>query len=67
MVRVWNPDTGRNTTRITLEGPSAGDGSSSSSTLVWSVLMLSGHTLVTGDSLGHTQFWDVRFGTLLQV
>ena len=36
-------------------------------TLVWSVKALNdGNTIVSGDSLGHTAFWDLSFGTLLQ-
>ncbi|CAM9757783.1 unnamed protein product [Chrysoparadoxa australica] len=35
-------------------------------TLVWSLLALGRDTLVTGDSLGHMQFWDTASGSLLQ-
>jgi WD40 repeat protein len=35
-------------------------------TLVWSITFLSGNTLLSGDSLGNLQIWDLEFGTLLQ-
>lgn len=35
-------------------------------TLVWAVKILADGTLVSGDSWGRTQFWDGKFGTLLQ-
>ncbi len=34
---------------------------------VWRVLVLPDGTLVSADSDGAVQFWDGRFGTLLQV
>ncbi|XP_004349884.1 hypothetical protein CAOG_01364 [Capsaspora owczarzaki ATCC 30864] len=34
-------------------------------TLVWAVRVMSDGTIVSGDSLGHTQFWNGQFGTLL--
>eukprot|EP01135_Chromosphaera_perkinsii_P010028 Nk52_evm63s1992 gene=Nk52_evmTU63s1992 len=36
------------------------------STLIWSVKVLSNGNLISGDSLGNTQMWDGKFGTLLQ-
>jgi U3 small nucleolar RNA-associated protein 4 len=35
-------------------------------TRVWKLLFLSDGTVVSGDSLGHVQFWDGHTGTLLQ-
>jgi U3 small nucleolar RNA-associated protein 4 len=35
-------------------------------TRVWALKVLSDGTLVSGDSLGHVQFWDGKTGTLLQ-
>jgi U3 small nucleolar RNA-associated protein 4 len=35
-------------------------------TRVWALLTLSDGTVVSGDSLGHVQFWDGSTGTLLQ-
>lgn len=36
------------------------------STVVWSLLVLSDMTVVSGDSLGHVQMWDGNVGTLLK-
>lgn len=36
------------------------------STLIWSIYLTKDMTIVTGDSLGQTQFWDANHGTLLQ-
>ena len=33
------------------------------STLVWKILVLNDYTIVTGDSVGHVQFWDGRRGS----
>lgn len=33
---------------------------------VWSVMVLSDGTMVSGDSTGTLQFWDGQHGTLLQ-
>ena len=35
-------------------------------TRVWSLLLLDDMTIVSGDSLGHVQFWDGKLGTLLR-
>ena len=35
-------------------------------TYVWSVVFLSGSTLMSGDSLGNLQVWELEFGTLRQ-
>lgn len=35
-------------------------------TRIWSLLLLDDLTVVSGDSLGHVQFWDGNLGTLLQ-
>jgi U3 small nucleolar RNA-associated protein 4 len=35
-------------------------------TRVWALLALSDGTVISGDSLGHVQFWDGSTGTLLQ-
>ena len=34
-------------------------------TIVWSLKVLSDHTLISGDSLGHVQFWDGYTGSLI--
>lgn len=35
-------------------------------TRVWALLALSDGTVVSGDSLGHVQFWDGKTGTMIQ-
>eukprot|EP00547_Thalassionema_nitzschioides_P004694 CAMPEP_0194217950 /NCGR_PEP_ID=MMETSP0156-20130528/22581_1 /TAXON_ID=33649 /ORGANISM="Thalassionema nitzschioides, Strain L26-B" /LENGTH=948 /DNA_ID=CAMNT_0038947129 /DNA_START=26 /DNA_END=2872 /DNA_ORIENTATION=- len=35
-------------------------------TLVWDLVALADGTVVSGDSLGHVQFWDGKTGTMLQ-
>ena len=34
-------------------------------TLIWSIYLTSDMTIISGDSLGQTQFWDAKMGTLL--
>ena len=41
--------------------------SSLAAACVWQLLVLPDGTVVSGDSEGAVQFWDGRFGTLLQV
>lgn len=60
-LHVWNADTGREMTRITVDGLS----SSGEPPCIWSVLVLSDGTIVSGDSLGQVSFWDGKFGTML--
>ena len=36
------------------------------STLTWSIYLTKDMTIITGNSLGQTQFWDANHGTLLQ-
>lgn len=36
------------------------------STLIWSIHLTKDMTIITGNSLGQTQFWDANVGTLLQ-
>lgn len=40
--------------------------SKSREVVVWSLLFLSDHTVVSGDSTGKVQFWDGRTGTLIR-
>jgi len=35
-------------------------------TKIWALKVLDDHTIVSGDSLGHVQFWDGKLGTLIQ-
>lgn len=60
-LHVWNTETGREITRITVDGMSA----SGDTPCIWTVKILSDGTIVSGDSLGQVTFWDGRFGTML--
>jgi U3 small nucleolar RNA-associated protein 4 len=57
-IRLWDFANGRGLSHIAVE--SFGE----ELTIVWSVKVLSPQSLVSGDSLGHVQFWDIKFGTL---
>lgn len=60
LIRMWDVATGRNTERITVERLGG------QPTLIWALQLLSDGTIVSGDSLGHVQFWNSRFATLIQ-
>eukprot|EP01134_Creolimax_fragrantissima_P004669 CFRG4669T1 len=60
VVNKWSVTSGRSTMHITIAD------FLKESTLVWAIAILSDFTIVTGDSLGNTQFWDGAFGTLQQ-
>jgi U3 small nucleolar RNA-associated protein 4 len=57
-IRVLTAATGRTRMRITLGS------TSDTPTLVWSVCVLKDMTIVSGDSRGHTEFWNGTYGTL---
>jgi U3 small nucleolar RNA-associated protein 4 len=59
-LHVWNVDSGREVTRITVDGVQG-----NSPPCIWSVLVLQDGTIVSGDSLGQVTFWDGRFGTMV--
>ena len=59
-MRVYDVKTGRVTMNMTTDNLKSGN------TMVWSVNFLKDSTIVMGDSLGNTQFWDGITGTLLQ-
>ncbi|XP_002156689.4 U3 small nucleolar RNA-associated protein 4 homolog [Hydra vulgaris] len=59
-IRVYNVKSGRVSVTMTT------DNLKSNRTMVWSVNFLKDSTIITGDSLGNTQFWDGMTGTLLQ-
>jgi len=59
-VRVYNVVTGHCNLRITV------DEFQSRSTLIWAIHITRDFVIITGDSLGNTQFWDGSHGTLLQ-
>eukprot|EP00736_Rhodelphis_marinus_P011539 Rmarinus@m.12070 len=58
-IRRWD-SMGRCTLRITVEQLGR-----KQNTLVWALAVLPDRTLVSGDSLGNTQFWDGDHGTLI--
>ncbi|KAM6946210.1 U3 small nucleolar RNA-associated protein 4 homolog [Aplochiton taeniatus] len=64
MIRIFNVKSGNGTHRLLVE---RGAGAPKSrEVVVWSVVFLSDHTLVSGDSAGKVQVWDGRTGTLVR-
>jgi U3 small nucleolar RNA-associated protein 4 len=59
-IRQWEGKTGQALARIVLES-FGGEPS-----LVWALAVLDDMTVVSGNSRGQVQFWEGRFGTLLQ-
>ena len=58
-VRCVDADTGRSRFRIT------GDLMRGATTLIWSIIVLSDSTVITGDNRGHVQLWDGEAGVLM--
>ncbi|KAG0252120.1 U3 small nucleolar RNA-associated protein [Mortierella polycephala] len=56
----WDVELGRVVSRMTVDRVSGED------TLVWSVKILAGGNIVSGDSLGHVKFWDGTTSTMIQ-
>lgn len=64
MIRIFDVETGTATQRLLVE---RGVGTSGSrEVVVWAVVFLSNHTVVSGDSAGKVQVWDSVTGTLVQ-
>ncbi|KAK8968322.1 hypothetical protein KSP40_PGU005252 [Platanthera guangdongensis] len=63
LIRCWNTSSFQENYRITVGLGGLGSGPD---VCVWSLLFLRCETLVSGDSTGSVQFWDSRYGTLLQ-
>ncbi|KAI4375064.1 hypothetical protein MLD38_012976 [Melastoma candidum] len=63
-IRCWNVESCQEIYRITVGLGGLGSGPE---LCVWSLLALRSGTLVSADSTGSVQFWDSRYGTLLQV
>ncbi|XP_068168953.1 U3 small nucleolar RNA-associated protein 4 homolog [Antennarius striatus] len=64
MIRIFDAETGHATQRMLVE---RGCGASKSrEVVVWSVIFLSDHTIVSGDSAGKVQIWDGVTGTLIR-
>lgn len=59
-IRLWSLSTGRMVQRISVENFAGNP-----ATRVWSLAFPDNQTIVSGDSKGNTQFWDVGTGTLL--
>lgn len=59
-IRVYNVTTRHITSRIST------DKLREKNTLIWSINLTSDMTIISGDSLGQTQFWDAKMGTLLK-
>ena len=58
-IRVWDLETGHCSAHIRVQ-----DEAKEEKTLVWSLQVLADNTIVSGDSLGRTQFWNADFQTL---
>ncbi|XP_069385015.1 U3 small nucleolar RNA-associated protein 4 homolog [Paralichthys olivaceus] len=64
MIRIFDAETGRATHRLLVD---RGVGTSKSQeVVVWSVVFLSNHTIISGDSAGKVQIWDGHTGTLVR-
>ncbi|XP_061533384.1 U3 small nucleolar RNA-associated protein 4 homolog isoform X1 [Phycodurus eques] len=63
MIRIFDARTGHSAHRLLVE---RGVGAcKSKEVVVWSVVFLSNHTIVSGDSVGKVQMWDGVTGTLI--
>ncbi|XP_077372465.1 U3 small nucleolar RNA-associated protein 4 homolog [Festucalex cinctus] len=63
VIRIFDVETGHSTHRMLVE---RGVGASKSrEVVVWSVVFLSNHTIISGDSAGKVQLWDGITGTLV--
>ncbi|CAF88516.1 unnamed protein product, partial [Tetraodon nigroviridis] len=64
MIRIFDAHTGHATRRLLVE---RGAGAlKSREVVVWSLVFLPDHTVVSGDSAGKVQFWDGHTGTLIR-
>ena len=59
-IRIYNVITSRIVSRIST------DKLREKNTLIWAIHLTSDMTIISGDSLGQTQFWDGQMGTLLK-
>jgi len=60
-IRIYDVKSGQISTRISVADDNE------TKTMVWAIEILNDSmTIVTGDSCGHTQFWDGNTGTLIQ-
>ncbi|KAM6926737.1 U3 small nucleolar RNA-associated protein 4 homolog [Lycodopsis pacificus] len=64
MIRIFDAETGRATHRLLVERGVAA--SKSKEVVVWSVVFLSDHTIISSDSAGKVQIWDGLTGTLVR-
>lgn len=64
MIRIFDAETGHATHRLLVE---RGVGASKTKeVVVWSIVFLSDHTIISGDSAGKVQIWDGLTGTLVR-
>ncbi|XP_055365717.1 U3 small nucleolar RNA-associated protein 4 homolog isoform X2 [Betta splendens] len=64
MIQIFDAETGQATHRLLVEKRLRA--SKSVEVVVWSVVFLSDHTIVSGDSAGKVQMWDGSTGTLIR-
>ncbi|KAG5456351.1 MAG: WD40-repeat-containing domain protein, partial [Olpidium bornovanus] len=60
-INKYDVESGRSVARMLVE-----KASKSEHTIVWAIKVLADGTVVSGDSLGHVKFWDLRMGVLRQ-
>uniref|UniRef100_A0A3Q3VKZ8 Uncharacterized protein n=1 Tax=Mola mola TaxID=94237 RepID=A0A3Q3VKZ8_MOLML len=64
MIRIFDAKTGHATNRLLVERGVRE--SKSTEVVVWSIIFLSDHTIISGDSAGKVQVWDGLTGTLVK-
>ena len=62
-IHVWDVITNRELLRITVEGISKG--MEETRLCIWTLMVLSDGTIVSGDSHGAISFWDGQYGTMI--
>lgn len=64
VIRIFDVSTGHASRRLLVE---RGTGTwKSREAVVWALVFLSDHTVVSGDSVGNVHFWDGHMGTLIR-
>lgn len=64
MIKTFDIETGQTKKRLLVERTI--DASKSKEVVVWGVIFLSDHTIISGDSAGKVQVWDGFTGTLIR-
>ncbi|XP_037110960.1 U3 small nucleolar RNA-associated protein 4 homolog [Syngnathus acus] len=64
MIRIFDVETGQSLHRMLVDR--AAQASKTKEVVVWSMVFLSNHTVISGDSAGKVQIWDGITGTLVR-